>query len=317
MANRRMIGKSISVSEQVNELSDFAALLFSWLIPHSDDYGVIPGSPRKIKALVVPMRKQSAEQVDAALKEMQSVGLVWRYIYKGSEYTQFCKFDEHQEGLHKRTTSKNPLYLEILGDIENFRELPGNSRLIEPNLIEPKRKEEKGICVHDKIVDLYHQYCPTLPKIKVTSDKRKRAISELMKKFDLEKFKQVFQNAGDSDFLLGKKGDWSADFDFFLREDKFIKTLEGGFANKQDQNTVKPEPQPLPPPKKLADELPPADQVWPEIEEAIQSGIEVCFSQPIYSTVVTQLGFDNLCQMDRADAKKQFCALYERILKKF
>ena len=80
MANRRMIAKSISVSDETNALSDFAALLFTWLIPHSDDYGVIPGSPGRIKALVVPRRKQSEADIDAALEEMRRVGLIYRYF---------------------------------------------------------------------------------------------------------------------------------------------------------------------------------------------------------------------------------------------
>jgi hypothetical protein len=136
-----MISKSISVSEQVNELSDFAALLFTWLIPHTDDYGVIPGSSRKIKALVIPMRKQNHEHVECALREIQSAGLIWRYIYKENEYLQFCKFEQHQEGLHKRTDPKNPLFQECAGDTENFREIPGNSRLIEGNGIEGNLRE--------------------------------------------------------------------------------------------------------------------------------------------------------------------------------
>lgn len=40
MANRRMISKSISVSEQANVLADFAALLFIWMLPHTDDWGI-------------------------------------------------------------------------------------------------------------------------------------------------------------------------------------------------------------------------------------------------------------------------------------
>lgn len=143
MANRRMVSKSISVSEQVNDLNDFASLLFTWMIPHTDDYGVIPGSSKKIKALIIPMRKQSNEHVETALKEMQSAGLIWRYIYKNSEFIQFCKFEEHQEGLHKRTKAKNPLYCEVVGDSENFQEVPGNSPLIEPNLTEEKIIEYK------------------------------------------------------------------------------------------------------------------------------------------------------------------------------
>lgn len=53
MANRRMLSKSISISEQANDLSDFAALLFTWMIPHADDWGILPGSARKVKALIV------------------------------------------------------------------------------------------------------------------------------------------------------------------------------------------------------------------------------------------------------------------------
>ena len=139
-----MLNKSISVSEQVNELSDFAALLFTWLIPHTDDYGVIPGSSRKIRALVVPMRKQTDKQVEDALNEIQRAGLIWRYEYCKNEYLQFCKFDEHQEGLHKRTAPKNPIFKEVNGDLDNFREIPGNSPLIEPNRTEPKGTELKG-----------------------------------------------------------------------------------------------------------------------------------------------------------------------------
>ena len=160
MANRRMINKSISVSEQVNDLSDFAALLFTWLIPHTDDYGVIPGTSRKIKALVIPMRKQSAEHVESALKEIQTAGLIWRYVYYDTEYLQFCKFDEHQD-LHKRTDPKNPLYMEAKEDSGNFRELPGNSPLIEP-----KRTKEKGTKPNLLFDKFYKEY----PKKKSPAD---------------------------------------------------------------------------------------------------------------------------------------------------
>jgi len=135
-----MLSKGISVSEQVNELDDFAALLFSWLIPHADDYGIIHGSAKKIKALVVPMRKNTSEQVEKALSSIQKTGLVWRYFYKDEQYLQFCRWECHQEGLHKRTEPKNPCYGKVKDDFENFREIPGNSPLIEP-----KRIEEKGI----------------------------------------------------------------------------------------------------------------------------------------------------------------------------
>ena len=143
MANRRMISKSISVSDETNSISDFVALLFTWLIPHADDYGVIPGTPGRIKALVVPRRKQTEQDVEAALEELQAVGLVHRYTNNGLYYVQLVSFEQHQEGLHKRTVSKHPTFdaegSETLS--RKFREIPGNSRLTEPNLTEPNLSE--------------------------------------------------------------------------------------------------------------------------------------------------------------------------------
>ena len=143
MANRRMIAKSISVSDQTNAISDFAALLFTWLIPHTDDYGVIPGSPGRIKALVVPRRQQSEAEIDAALEEMRSVGLIYRYWHAGQPYIQLVRFDAHQEGLHKRTAPRSPVYQQATADQGggNFPEVPGSSGPTEPNLTEPKPNE--------------------------------------------------------------------------------------------------------------------------------------------------------------------------------
>lgn len=149
-----MISKSISVSEQTNNLSDFAALLFTWMIPHADDYGVIKGSAKVIKALVIPMRQHTAAQVDAALNEMVEQDLIWRYEYEGTEYVQFKTWDKHQEGLHKRTEPKLPThdmvandasgkFREVPGNSGNHSEEPGNSRLTELNRTEQNRRERE------------------------------------------------------------------------------------------------------------------------------------------------------------------------------
>lgn len=140
MANRRMICKSISTSEQANELSDFAALLFTWMIPHADDWGILPGSPKVVKALVIPMRRQGPKEVEKALREMVANELIWWYEVDGKLYIQFRTFEKHQEGLHKRTKAKYPAYSETSG---KFPETPGDSRLIELNRTEPNRTEEK------------------------------------------------------------------------------------------------------------------------------------------------------------------------------
>ena len=144
MANRRMLSVTVSVSDKTNSISDFAALLFSWMIPHADDYGILYGTPGRIKALVVPRRSQTELDVDKALDEMCAAGLIYRYVNNGQQYVQLVNFDEHQHGLQKRTGPRHPFF-----DSEGsepfsgkFREIPGNSCLTEPNLTEPNLREE-------------------------------------------------------------------------------------------------------------------------------------------------------------------------------
>lgn len=158
MANRRMISKSISTSTKVNVISDFAALLFTWMVCHADDYGVMEGDVGTVRALVVPRRKQTEVQVGHALSEIQKIGLIWWYVYKNRKYIQVINWEEHQEGLHKRTASKHPLYQDCCLDSENFREIPGNSPLTKPKGTELKRSEPNPPPAYDYFTDFYKEY---------------------------------------------------------------------------------------------------------------------------------------------------------------
>lgn len=146
MAEKRMIHKSISVSETVNlGLTDiFHMLLFSWMIPHFDDFGRMAGSPAKVKALVCPLLlNKSAKEVETAITEMDQIGLIYWYEVEGQKYIQAVNFEEHQPGLHKRTKSKFP---EFPGNSRKFPEIPPEEKGREGNRTEQKGTdtEEKG-----------------------------------------------------------------------------------------------------------------------------------------------------------------------------
>ena len=121
MAERRMISKVISISEKVNSLSLFGRLLYTWMIPHADDFGRLPGSPAKVRALVVPMADETVKDVEEALADMHKKGLIIWYEVNGEKFIQITNFEKHQQGLHKRTKSKFP------EPPEEFREIPGKS----------------------------------------------------------------------------------------------------------------------------------------------------------------------------------------------
>ena len=141
MAERRMISKSISISERVNSMSLFARLLYTWMIPHTDDFGRMTGSPMKVKALVVPMADETKEDVERALTEMVEQDLIDWYVVDGKKYIQIKNFDKHQTGLNKRTKSKYPDPKDgtpVIGS-GNFREVPGNSEKVPEIPLEQNR----------------------------------------------------------------------------------------------------------------------------------------------------------------------------------
>jgi len=136
MAEKRMLSKVISISEKVNELPDvFDMLLFTWMIPHTDDFGRMVGSPAKVKALVVPLQSKDISEIKASLSRLHDAELIAWYEVDGEKFIQILNFDKHQQGLHKRTKSKFPEY--IPDDSGKFPGIPS-----ELNRTEQKRTEE-------------------------------------------------------------------------------------------------------------------------------------------------------------------------------
>lgn len=91
-----MISKSISTSTRLADVSTFAALLFSWVIPHCDDYGHLEATPKIVKGIVVPLREETAADVEKALASLVAVGLIELYEAEGRKYLEVTKWEEHQ-----------------------------------------------------------------------------------------------------------------------------------------------------------------------------------------------------------------------------
>lgn len=161
MARRRSLSKSISISEQVDILSDRAALFFTWMIPHADDFGRLPGSARKLAALVIPLKLNkpgwTVKEIESYLIEMSDAKdegnspLIYRYISENVQVIQLLTFDSHQDGLHKRTKSKypDPPSKNIIPeDSGKFPEIPSEEKRREEE--EKRREEEADLTPNEK-----------------------------------------------------------------------------------------------------------------------------------------------------------------------
>ena len=97
MARRRMLSTQISLSEKINSVSIEAALLYTWMIPHQDELGLMEASPKVVKARIVPMRDDmNVEIVELCLEELEAIGAIKRYEADGSIYLSNPKFFDFQ-----------------------------------------------------------------------------------------------------------------------------------------------------------------------------------------------------------------------------
>lgn len=105
---------------------------------------------------------------------------------------------------------------------------------------EEDKEEDKDIDIEkdkrvdcQQIADLYNSICTSFPKLRSLSDSRRKAIKARLNTYSLEDFQTVFENAEASSFLKGSNDrNWTATFDWLIKDTNMVKVLEGNYADK-------------------------------------------------------------------------------------
>lgn len=242
MARGRMIDNCISVSEKINDLSLREAFIYTWIIPHLDDWGRITGSSRKLKALVFPMKKEiSISYIEKALIKFKEIGLfLWENIDGITVLQQpFEEFNEHQSiSESKRAKSKYP---EIL---DTSQETPRNAKKRQENPAQVKLREVK--LREDNIIRQIISYLNLKAKKNFRVDSKiavKNITARLNEKYTLDDFKKVI-DIKCSHWLNPQKGE--TDMSIYLSPDtlfgnKFEKYLNQNANKEATKEAVKRE----------------------------------------------------------------------------
>lgn len=97
--------------------------------------------------------------------------------------------------------------------------------------IEIEERKEKVDC--QQVVDLYHSICISFPSVRSLSDARKKAIRARLNTYTLDDFRTVFEKAEASSFLKGgNERNWTATFDWLLKDSNMAKVLDGNYDNR-------------------------------------------------------------------------------------
>jgi uncharacterized protein YdaU (DUF1376 family) len=90
-------------------------------------------------------------------------------------------------------------------------------------------------CPHQEIINLYHELCPMLPRVRQWTPKRQKQLKArwLSSKDyqDTEWWRDFFQYiAGKCPHLIGKNDrQWTADLEWICKEENFVKIVEGRY----------------------------------------------------------------------------------------
>lgn len=91
--------------------------------------------------------------------------------------------------------------------------------------------KEKSDC--KQIADLFNSICISFPSVRSLSEARKKAIKARLNTYNVEDFKQCFENAESSSFLKGANNrNWIATFDWLIKDVNMAKVLDGNYADK-------------------------------------------------------------------------------------
>lgn len=99
--------------------------------------------------------------------------------------------------------------------------------------------------VSEGVIELFHQHCQTLPKIKLLTDSRRQAIRNrwMQAGRDLSRYdpkdveagivwwSRFFEAVDASNFLSGRSGRFRCTFDWLTKQGNFIKVVEGCYEN--------------------------------------------------------------------------------------
>ena len=100
------------------------------------------------------------------------------------------------------------------------------------------KKVTKGSDLSKGVIEYFNGVCVNLPKVIKLTDKRKLLIVSREKEYCKDDLKKVIDLTAESEFMNGNNNNgWTANFDWIMQKQNFIKILEGNYKNKTNGKT--------------------------------------------------------------------------------
>ena len=98
------------------------------------------------------------------------------------------------------------------------------------------KKTDRETCPHQEIIALYREILPELPTVAKWTDRRHAYLKTCWadkSRQHIAWWRKYFEGVRESDFLMGRKGDFACNLEWLTKESNLIKVLEGNYKNRE------------------------------------------------------------------------------------
>ena len=258
MAERRMFAKTIIDSDAFLDMPLSAQSLYFHLAMRADDDGFI-NNPKKIQRMIGASEDDCKLLIAKKFVLVFETGVIVIRHWKLHNYIQKDRYKPtiYQSEKNALETEPNGTYTQCIHNVSNMdtQDRLGKDRLelgeasidIAPTpceqsmyadaypLADQPKKVTRPKINYQEIADMYNTICTSLPRVTALSDKRKEAIAARFKHYTVDQFREMFAKAEASPFLKGGNDrNWTANFDWLLKDANFAKVLDGNYAPKEN-----------------------------------------------------------------------------------
>ena len=219
-----MFAKTIIDSDAFLDLPLSSQALYFHLSMRADDEGFI-NNPKKIQRMI------GASDDDLKLLAAKNfiipfeTGIVvikhWRiHNYIRGDRLHNTKYTEEKSLLEVKENGAYTLCLSSDGQMSDNRSTEvrlGKDSIGKDSIDISSKNQTENQIDYQEVINYYHHFCPSLPKVTKITDSRKKLINARLKDYSVDEVKTAFKLAEESDFLTGRSGKWGgASFDWIM-----------------------------------------------------------------------------------------------------
>lgn len=252
MAEKRMFAKKIVESDSFLDLPAMAQLLYFHLNMYADDDGFV-NNAKRLQRMVGASEADLSVLLEKRFLLRFPNGVVvikhWKMnnTIKGDRYRK----TQYQEELACLRVKKNKAYTDDLNHPDavlsaedcmscgsNLDPQDRSDQDNQEKMNFNQRKEEDikdyiSDSAYTKIIDCYHDRCPSFPRVRCLTDEKRNRITDCANTFSEMDIMKAFEMAEASTFLKNHDGEWIVDFDWIIKIDHMENILNGKYSNKK------------------------------------------------------------------------------------